>query len=83
MPDGFGAALRRLREAQELTQVECARRAGRSATTWVRWETGPTLPEVRGLRDIAVALDLEPIELGGLILEPAGMRRAATWRDCE
>jgi DNA-binding XRE family transcriptional regulator len=59
----LSAKLRRLRHARFLSQAELAKRAGVSAMTVKRLESGLTQPYGRTIRLLAAALAVEPSQL--------------------
>lgn len=58
-----GAAIRQLRENQQLTQVELAEKLGVSGKTVSKWETGKGLPDISLLQPLTQALGISVIEL--------------------
>jgi len=58
-----GAAIKRLREKQSLTQTELAERIGVSNKTVSKWETGKGLPDISLLQPLAQTLGVSVIEL--------------------
>jgi transcriptional regulator with XRE-family HTH domain len=75
----FAENLRSRRIEQFLSQSELARRAGVHAVTITRLEAGTTVPSMRTVRALAVALGIEPRELAGPE-EVAEVRRATRVR---
>ena len=57
------AAIRQLREKQNLTQAELAHRIGVSSKTISKWETAKGLPDISLLQPLAQALNISVIEL--------------------
>ena len=57
------AAIRQLREAQNLTQAELGERIGVSSKTISKWETAKGLPDISLLQPLAQALNISVIEL--------------------
>ena len=57
------AAIKALREKQNLTQAELADRIGVSSKTISKWETAKGLPEISLLQPLAQALNISVIEL--------------------
>ena len=57
------AAIRQLREKQNLSQAELARRIGVSSKTISKWETAKGLPDISLLQPLAQALNISVIEL--------------------
>ena len=57
------AAIRQLREKQNLTQAELAHRIGASSKTISKWETAKGLPDISLLQPLAQALNIYVIEL--------------------
>ena len=57
------AAIKRLREKQNLTQAELAERIGISSKTVSKWETAKGLPDISLLQPLAKALNISLIEL--------------------
>ena len=57
------AAIRQLREKQNLTQAELAEKIGVSSKTISKWETAKGLPDVSLLQPLAQALGISVIEL--------------------
>ena len=58
-----GAAIRRLREKQNMTQAELAEKIGVSSKTISKWETAKGLPDITLLQPLAQALGISVIEL--------------------
>jgi len=58
-----GAAIRQLREKQNLTQAQLAMRIGVSSKAISKWETAKGLPDVSLLQPLAQALNISVIEL--------------------
>lgn len=58
-----GAAVRLLREKQNMTQAELAERLGVSSKTISKWETGKGLPDITLLQPLAQALGISVMEL--------------------
>jgi len=72
MPDqpidlALAAVLRRLREAQGLSQEATAQRAGISLNSYSRIERGNAAPAWATVQRIADALDVSMAELGGVV----------------
>ena len=57
------AAIKALREKQNLTQAELAMRIGVSSKTISKWETAKGLPDISLLQPLAQALNISVIEL--------------------
>lgn len=57
------AAIKALREKQNLTQAELAKRIGVSSKTVSKWETAKGLPDISLLQPLAQALNISVIEL--------------------
>ena len=57
------AAIKQLREKQNLTQAELAERIGVSSKTISKWETAKGLPDISLLQPLAQALGISVIEL--------------------
>lgn len=57
------AAIRQLREKQNLTQAELAQRIGVSSKTVSKWETARGLPDISLLQPLSQALNISVIEL--------------------
>ena len=57
------AAIRQLREKQNLTQAELAEKIGVSSKTISKWETAKGLPDISLLQPLAQALGISVIEL--------------------
>ena len=57
------AAIKHLREKQNLTQAELAERIGVSSKTISKWETAKGLPDISLLQPLAQALGISVIEL--------------------
>ncbi len=58
-----GSVIRRLREAQHMTQAELAEKIGVSSKTVSKWETAKGLPDISLLQQLAQALGISVIEL--------------------
>ena len=58
-----GAAIRQLREKQNMTQAELAEKIGVSSKTISKWETAKGLPDITLLQPLAQALGISVIEL--------------------
>ena len=58
-----GAAIKQLREKQNLTQAELAERIGVSSKTVSKWETAKGLPDISLLQPLAQALGISVMEL--------------------
>ena len=58
-----GAAIRQLREKQNLTQAELAEKIGVSSKTVSKWETAKGLPDISLLQPLAQALGVSVVEL--------------------
>ena len=58
-----GAAIRQLREKQNLTQAELAEKIGVSSKTVSKWETAKGLPDITLLQPLAQALGISVMEL--------------------
>lgn len=58
-----GNTVKRLREAQHLTQAELGDRIGVSSKTVSKWETGKGLPDISLLQPLSQALGVSVIEL--------------------
>ena len=58
-----GAAVRLLREKQNMTQAELAEKLGVSSKTISKWETGKGLPDITLLQPLAQALGISVMEL--------------------
>ena len=58
-----GSAIKQLREARGLTQVELAESIGVSSKTVSKWETGKGLPDISLLQPLAQGLGVSLIEL--------------------
>ena len=85
---GFPTRLRKLREDSKVSQAVIAREIGVSKSTVALWETGDTVPDARGLADLAqyfevsgdflVGLtDYPTIDLQGYNMEDMGFSPAA------
>ena len=58
-----GAAIRQLREKQNLTQAELGEKIGVSSKTVSKWETAKGLPDITLLQPLAQALGISVMEL--------------------
>ncbi len=58
-----GPVIRKLREAQHMTQAELAEKIGVSSKTVSKWETAKGLPDISLLQQLAQALGISVIEL--------------------
>ncbi|MBO7184547.1 MAG: helix-turn-helix domain-containing protein [Oscillospiraceae bacterium] len=58
-----GAAIKQLREKQNLTQAELAERIGVSSKTVSKWETAKGLPDISLLQPLAQVLGISVMEL--------------------